>query len=183
MAKRATNGLLPGATQDRQSVTADWSFCRQTLIAGIVVKEVRHVPKGNGYLTEIYRRDWQLDDQPVDQVFQVQLQPGAVSAWHAHLLTTDRLFANHGLIRIMLYDARQNSATHGTLNEFRVGTVRPTLICVPPGVWHGVQNLGHEAALLLNLVNRAYEYQGPDHWRLPPDTDQIPYRFTPGTTG
>ena len=36
-----------------------------------------------------------------------------------------------------------------------------------------------EPAVLLNLVNRAYQYEDPDHWRLPLGTDKIPYRFQP----
>jgi dTDP-4-dehydrorhamnose 3,5-epimerase len=27
------------------------------------------------------------------------------------------------------------------------------------------------------MVDRAYTYEDPDHWRLPPDTREIPYRF------
>jgi dTDP-4-dehydrorhamnose 3,5-epimerase-like enzyme len=68
--------------------------------------------------------------------------------------------------------------------EFRCGLARPTLILVPPGEWHGVHNIGHEPAILVNMVDRAYRYEDPDHWRLPADTGEIPYRFsTPsGTT-
>jgi dTDP-4-dehydrorhamnose 3,5-epimerase len=33
-------------------------------------------------------------------------------------------------------------------------------------------------ALVLNLVDRPYRYEDPDRWRLPPDTPEIPYRFT-----
>jgi dTDP-4-dehydrorhamnose 3,5-epimerase len=54
------------------------------------------------------------------------------------------------------------------------------LVVVPPGVWHGVQNTGSVPGLLLNVVDRAYCYEEPDHWRLPADTANIPYRFAPG---
>lgn len=174
-----TLGLLPGAEHDAQSVTAEWQFL-QPLIDGVRLNEIRHVPKENGYLTEIWRREWALDAGPVEAVFQVLLKPGGVSAWHAHQVTTDRLFANHGLVKIVLYDARKNSPTRGKLNVFRIGTVRPTLVIVPPGVWHGVENISGEPALLLNLVDRAYRYEDPDHWRLPADTNKIPYQFGGG---
>ncbi len=77
------------------------------------------------------------------------LKPGGISAWHTHQKTVDRLFANHGLVKVVLYDARKNSPTFGRLNIFRIGTVRPALIIVPPGVWHGVQNISGEPAMLL----------------------------------
>jgi dTDP-4-dehydrorhamnose 3,5-epimerase len=44
-------------------------------------------------------------------------------------------------------------------------------------VWHGVQNVHPGPSSVLNLVDRAYRYEAPDHWRLPPDTAEIPYRF------
>ncbi|MGH9901494.1 MAG: dTDP-4-dehydrorhamnose 3,5-epimerase family protein [Pyrinomonadaceae bacterium] len=169
-------GLIEGAAKDGHSITADWEPLRE-LIDGVKVREVKNVPKDNGFLTEIFRADWALDEGEVEQVFQVVLSLGGVSAWHAHQFTTDRLFASHGLIKVVLFDARSHSPTYNRVNEFRIGSVRPTLIVVPPGVWHGVQNLSEGPSLLLNLVNRAYAYEDPDHWRLPPDTPKIPYSF------
>jgi dTDP-4-dehydrorhamnose 3,5-epimerase len=110
-------------------------------------------------------------------VFQVVLDPGAVSAWHAHATTIDRLFVSTGLMRIVLYDARESSPTFGVLNEFRFGTIRPALVIVPPRVWHGVQNVALAASVVLNLVDRAYDYEDPDHWRVPNGTPEIPFVF------
>lgn len=33
------------------------------------------------------------------------------------------------------------------------------------------------SAVLLNLADQAYRYEDPDHWRLPVNTDKIPYQF------
>ena len=166
-----------GAKQDPQSVTSDWNSL-QDGIEGVRIREMKNVLKSGGdVLCEVFRRDWMLDEGEVDQVFQSLMHPGSISAWHVHRLTTDRLFASHGVLQIVLYDARQNSPTHGHINEFRLGAMRPALLVVPPGVFHGVRNISGEPALLLNLVDQAYRYEDPDHWRLPVDTDQIPYRF------
>lgn len=135
------------------------------------------MPKGRGHLTEIYRADWGLDAGVVGQVFQVWLGTGEISAWHVHRRALDRLFVNHGLIRIVLYDARAKSPSFRRLNVLCFGTPRPALVTVPPGVWHGLQNVSGEPSAVLNLVDRAYSYDDPDHWRLPPDTRRIPYRF------
>lgn len=176
---REFDGAIAGCSKRSQSVTSDWTVLRE-LIDGVRLKEVRNVPKGNGTVTEIYRRDWDLDTADVDQAFQVTLVPGAISAWHVHRLTTDRLFVNAGMMRVVLYDARESSATFGRVNEFLLGSARPGLVVVPPGVWHGVQVIGSEPASLLNIVDLAYRYDDPDHWELPWDTERIPYRFGPG---
>jgi dTDP-4-dehydrorhamnose 3,5-epimerase len=44
-------------------------------------------------------------------------------------------------------------------------------------VWHGIQNLASTPSVVLNLVDRAYDYDDPDHRRLPTHTEQIPLRF------
>lgn len=169
--------LLPGSVPDQQSITADWQRVADGLIDGAALFEMKNVLGPHGHLTEIYRADWKLDEAGVEQVFQSVFEPGAISAWHAHEHTRDRLFVASGAMRIVLYDARVDSPSFGRANEFRLGALRPGIVSVPPKVWHGVENLGQEPALLLNLVDRAYRYDAPDHYRLPADSDQIPYRL------
>jgi dTDP-4-dehydrorhamnose 3,5-epimerase len=173
----ANEWRIAGAAKDAQTITARWTPAAMRLIEGVAIREVLHVPKSTGYLTEIFRREWPEAHGEVDQIFQVVLEPGAISAWHAHAATTDRLFTSYGLIRIVLYDARTDSPTHGTINEFRFGTIRPALVHVPPRVWHGVQNVSHGPAILINAVDRAYDYEDPDHWRVPVDSPEIPFAF------
>lgn len=174
--ERMPIGYLSGAKQDQQSVTKDWEFL-QPLIAGVQIREVRSVLKDNGYLTELYRSDWEAMTG-VEHVFQETLNPGEVAAWHLHAETTDRIFISMGVAKVVLYDARENSETQGLINTFRLGTPRSGLVIIPPGIWHGVINVGNTPTLLLNLTDLPYQYENPDHWRLPPDTDQIPYSFT-----
>jgi dTDP-4-dehydrorhamnose 3,5-epimerase len=175
-ARRASAPPLPGATKDEQSVTADWTVL-QDPIDGVRLIEVRNVIRDSGHLTEILRRDWFNGPVEIDQVFQVTLESYAVSAWHVHLDTTDRLFATTGQVKVALFDAREESPTRGLVNEFRLGERRPGLVIVPAGVWHGLRNLRATPATVLNLVDRAYAYDDPDHWRLPPDTAEIPHRI------
>lgn len=109
-----------------------------------------------------------------------RLEPGAVSAWHCHAVTTDRLFCVAGRVLMALYDGRADSATAKTLLQLRLGVERPCLVVVPCGVRHGVQNLSAEPAMMLNAVDEAYAYEHPDHWRLPAANPHIPFDF--GTT-
>lgn len=171
------DGFIEGATKDGQSITSDW-LSIQELISGVKVREVKNVCKRQGgVLTEIFRVDWNLDSGTINQVFQNMLAPGEISGWHAHQKTTDRIFINNGRLRVGLYDARTGSSTYKKYNEFHFGMDRPALLVVPPGVWHAVQNNTSEPASLLNMVDQAYCYEGPDHWRLPIDTSMIPYKF------
>lgn len=169
--------LLPGAVKDTQSVDASWEPVGTGLIDGVVVRDVRHVPSRRAVLTEVLRRDWFDAPVEVDHVFQVTIEPGGVSAWHAHGSTVDRIFVTSGMLQVVLYDARPGSPTMGQLNRFYAGESRPMLIVVPARVWHGVGNHGRRPATVLNLPDRAYAYADPDHWRLPPNSPEVPFSF------
>jgi len=163
--------------KDSQLVRSDWEPVGQPTIEGVVAKQVANVIAAGGYLTEMWRADWALDAGGVGQVFQRVLDPGTISAWHVHLATTDRLFCAFGRVRTVLYDARQASPTHGTIVEYRYGDLRPAVISVPPGVYHGVQNIGPDRAVLMNAVDEAYAYEDPDHHRVPQDLPEIPFTW------
>ncbi len=169
--------LIDGAEKDEQSITARWTPTSLRLIDGVAIHEVANVPKNGGYLTEVLRGEWLGAQAHVDQVFQSVLEPGSISAWHAHGQTIDRLFVSYGMVRIALYDSRKESPTCGMINEFRFGTVRPALVIVPPRVWHGVHNVSGGISIVLNMVDRAYAYEDPDHWRIPPESPAVPFSF------
>ena len=145
------------------------------------MREVLHVPRDHGVITEVFRPEWDPTGLPVVHIYQSRLYPGALGAWSCHAQNTDRLFVNQGNIKVVLYDARDESKTSGTLNEFHPGDARPCLIVIPPGVWHGLQNLGTQEALILNMPTNPYKYEDPDHYRLPYDTPKIPYTW--GSSG
>ena len=168
--------MLAGARKDPQLVTSEWVKLQEQ-IDGVVVREVLHVPRDHGIITETYRPEWDPSGLPVVHVYQSRLFPAAIGAWSCHMRTIDRLFVNQGHLKVVLYDGREESKTYGQLTELHVGDARPAFLVIPIGVWHGLQNLGSSDALVLNYPTHAYDYEDPDHWRLPADTDQIPYTW------
>jgi dTDP-4-dehydrorhamnose 3,5-epimerase len=168
--------VLPGAKKDPQLITRDWQKLEE-LIDGVSVREVVHVPRYHGVITEVFRPEWDPTGLPVVHIYQSRLYPGALGAWSCHAQNTDRLFVNQGNIKVVLYDGRDESKTSGTLNELHAGDARPCLIVLPPGIWHGLQNLGSREALVLNMPTKPYDYEDPDHYRLPYDTPEIPYSW------
>ena len=162
--------------KDAQLVTPDWQSVR-TPIAGVSWREVKHVPGTQGVLTEIFRPEWDPSGMPIVQVYQIRLLAGAISAWHCHRHTADRIFVGQGLAVLALFDDRDDSPTRGLINEFHIGELRPTLVVIPAGIWHGLQNLGGGECVYMNLPCEPYNYADPDHYRLPADTSEIPYQW------
>ena len=94
-----------------------------------------------------------------------------------HERKTDHLMVVHGHLRAVLYDGRDESPTAGRCNVLHLSVARPTLLVIPPRVWHGLQNLADGPSTFVNYFDLQYDYTAPDDWRLPADTDEIPYTF------
>jgi dTDP-4-dehydrorhamnose 3,5-epimerase len=162
--------------KDDPHVTPEWQVLRDG-IAGVKLREVKNLVTRNGVTTELFRTDWGIGEGTVEQIIHVTLRPGALSAWHMHRRKTDHVFAVSGTVKVVLYDGREGSPTSGRVEVFHLTPLRPTLLVVPPEVWHGLQNVEAASSSFINIFDQSYDYEDPDEWRLPPDTEEIPYRF------
>ena len=151
------------------------------MIQGVKIKKCRVIPDERGRLMEILRSDEDLFLK-FGQVYMTACYPGVVKAWHMHKLQTDLVCSLSGMVKLVLYDGRKDSPTYRAVEEYFIGTHNPSLISIPPGVYHGWKCVSSEEALLLSVPNEPYNYQEPDEFRLPPDTPTIPYDWllTPG---
>ena len=123
---------------------------------------------------EILRSDWE-HFQKFGQAYVTAAYPHVVKAWHMHKKQSDNFTCIHGMMKVALYDAREDSPTYKEINEFFVGEQNPILISVPPRVYHGFKAIGTKTAFFLSIPDMPYNYDEPDEYRLPPDTDEIPY--------
>ncbi len=147
-------------------------------IEGAIFKELRLLADSRGFLMEILRADdgeYFNSELPFGQTYVTACYPGVVKGWHAHQFQHDRFCCLHGQAKVVLYDDRQLSPTHGLLNEFIMGQLSPKLLIIPPGVQHGFTALGTETALILNIPTKTYNYDDPDELRLDPHNSHIPY--------
>ena len=91
--------MLPGAVKDPQVVTPEWQRL-QPRIDGVTIREVLHVPRDHGVITETYRPEWDPTGSPIVHIYQSRLFPGAIGAWSCHARTIDRLFVNQGHLKV-----------------------------------------------------------------------------------
>jgi dTDP-4-dehydrorhamnose 3,5-epimerase len=56
----------------------------------------------------------------------------------------------------------------------RMGALRPVLVVVPSGVWHGLRNESGQPAGYINVIDQLYHHEKPDNWRLDPHAQQLP---------
>ena len=144
------------------------------MIHGVRTKHLKVIPDERGRVMEILRADDELFST-FGQIYMTTTYPGVVKAWHLHKIQTDNIVAVKGMLKVVLYDPRNDSPTSKELNEFFLGEYIPLFIQIPPGVYHGWKCIGTTEAIVINCPTHTYNRQKPDEYRLPLDSDQIPY--------
>ena len=144
------------------------------MIAGVEIKQLKPNADERGFLMEILREDDEIF-QHFGQAYVALNYPGVVRAWHYHKLQDDFMAVVKGMIKLVLYDGREDSPTKGQVEEYFLGEQNNILVKIPVGVLHGYKTIGVEPSLLLNFPNKSYNRAEPDEYRLPWDTEEIPY--------
>lgn len=108
------------------------------MIDGIRTKQLKLIPDERGRLMEMLRCDEELFTQ-FGQVYMTTTYPQVIKAWHYHKLQTDNVVVVRGMLKLVCYDAREDSPSKGELNEFFIGEQNNTLVQIPPGVYHGLE--------------------------------------------
>lgn len=146
------------------------------MIKDMDIKQLRYIPDERGRLMEILRRD---DDvfSMFGQVYITTTYPHVVKAWHYHKLQDDFIVCIKGMIKLVAYDAREDSTTRGTVEELFIGEYNPILVKVPRMVYHGWKCISEEEAIVINIPTEPYNREAPDEYRVDPHINDIPYTW------
>ncbi len=147
------------------------------MIDGVTIKPLRVMPDERGRLMEIFRND-EDEFEAFGQCYMTTAYPGVTKAWHFHEGQTDNFTCVKGMIKLVLYDSREDSPTRGEVNEIFLGEHRPVRVRIPNLVYHGFKCVSAEEAIVINLPNKVYDYQHPDEIRAPAHGGEIPYDWS-----
>jgi dTDP-4-dehydrorhamnose 3,5-epimerase len=145
-------------------------------IAGVVVTELKLLPNARGRLMEVQRAD-DADFPGFGQAYVTSTYPGVIKAWYRHTTQVDQIAVVTGMLKLVLFDDRDGSATLGQVQEVVFGDTAPRLVRIPPGIWHGFQAIGAREAFALHLNTVPFDPDAPDEERLAFDSDAIPYSW------
>jgi dTDP-4-dehydrorhamnose 3,5-epimerase len=143
-------------------------------IDGVAIKQLRVIPDERGRLMEMLRSDDEVFEK-FGQSYVTTTYPGVVKAWHMHKKQNDNVVCVRGMIKLALYDGREGSSTKGEVMEIFLGEHRPILVHIPKEVYHGWKCVSEYEAYVVNTPTELYNHDEPDEFRLPFDTDEIPY--------
>jgi dTDP-4-dehydrorhamnose 3,5-epimerase len=144
------------------------------MIDGVKIKKLKVIPDERGRLMEMFRADDEFFEK-FGQVYVTTTYPGVVKAWHKHEKQADNMACVAGMVKLVLYDARQGSPTHGKIDQLCMGVHNPILIHIPAGIYHGWMCLSDGESIVVNAPTEMYDYKNPDEQRLDPHGGEIPY--------
>lgn len=128
-----------------------------TKIAGVLIQPLKIINTAGGPVLHLLRKSFALFPEFAEdfgEIYFSEILPNCVKAWKKHTLQTQLFAVPAGLIRLVLYDGRQNSPTNGKLEKLLLG--RPDnyeLVQIPPGIWYGFQCLSSQPAMICNCAN------------------------------
>ncbi len=142
------------------------------MIEGVVVVPLRRIPDERGVVMHMLRRD-DPHFSEFGEIYFSTAYPGVVKGWHRHSRMTLNYAVPHGSIKLVLYDSRESSPTHGEVMELFVGESNYVLVQIPPGIWNGFKCVGNGTAIVANCATLPHDPAEIE--RLAPTDPRIPY--------
>jgi dTDP-4-dehydrorhamnose 3,5-epimerase len=144
------------------------------VIDGVIVHPLKQLCDERGKIMHILRRDGDLF-QAFGEVYVSVVNPGAIKAWHLHKEMTLNYAVVSGMIKLVLYDDRNDSTTKGQLMELFLGPESYNLVRIPPMVWNGFKGIATQPSLVVNCSTIPHSPE--EIVRMSPFDEKIPYRW------
>ncbi len=144
------------------------------MINGVSVIPLRQIPDERGKIMHMLRAD-APHFQKFGEIYFSCVYPGAIKAWHIHREMTLNYAVVHGMIKMVLFDDRAGSPSHGKLMELFLGEANYCLVTVPPLVWNGFKGIGDKMAIVANCATTPHA--SGEISRLDPFDAKIPYKW------
>jgi dTDP-4-dehydrorhamnose 3,5-epimerase len=145
------------------------------MIDGVRVVPLRQIPDERGKVMHMLRSDAPHFER-FGEVYFSCVWPGAIKGWHLHRAMTLNYAVPCGHIKLVLYDERPDSPSHGEFMELFLGESNYALVSIPPGVWNGFKGIGDGMALVANCATLPHD--PAEAVRCDPLHGHIPYDWS-----
>jgi len=143
-------------------------------IEGVIVKPLKKIPDERGYIYHMLRCDDPVFEKFGEIYFSI-VYPGVIKGWHLHREMTLNYAVIQGMIKLVLYDNRENSPTKDNLMELFIGEENYCLVKIPPNIWNGFKGIGNRLAVVANCATLPHDPNEIE--RISPFTKKIPYNW------
>jgi dTDP-4-dehydrorhamnose 3,5-epimerase len=142
------------------------------VIDGVIVTPLRQIPDERGKIMHMMRSDDPVFEKFGEIYFSVAY-PNVIKGWHIHKEMTLNYAVIAGMIKLVLYDSRNGSATRGEIQEIFMGEDNYVRVTVPPRIYNGYKGIGAKPVVVANCATMPHDPTEIE--RLDPFTKEIPY--------
>ena len=145
------------------------------MIDGVKITKKKQFIDERGKIMRMLR----VDDEHFEKFGEVYFStayPGAIKGWHEHTKQVQNYAVVHGMIKLVMYDNRKQSETHGKLMEIFMGDLNYILVRIPTGVINGYKCIGDKTAIVANCSTLPHMPDG-EMIRHDPLSDIVPYNW------
>jgi dTDP-4-dehydrorhamnose 3,5-epimerase len=144
-------------------------------VEGVILQQLKQIADDRGAVLHMLRSDSPLFEK-FGEVYFSEINPTIIKAWKLHTKLTQNISVPTGKIRLVIYDNRPSSSTHGNIAEYKIGRHdNYCLVHIPPMLWYGFQSLDTQTSLIANCTNLAHDPS--EAQSMPSDSDKIPYQW------
>lgn len=144
------------------------------MIEGVEIYPLKRIQDERGVVMHMLRAD-DLHFVKFGEIYFSVVYPGVIKGWHLHSRMTINYAVVDGNIKLVLYDSRPESRTHGEIQEIFFGQINYQLVRVPPGVVNGFTATGGERAIVVNCADIPHD--PAEITRMDPFSPEIPYKW------
>ena len=144
------------------------------MIEDVRITELRRIPDERGTVMHMLRAD-DLHFEQFGEIYFSTAYPGVIKGWHEHTRQTQNYAVIQGMIKLVLYDNRPQSATYRALDEVFTGDQKYCLVTIPPGVVNGYKVIGDRTAVVANCATIPHD--PAEMVRYDPLGKDIPYEW------
>lgn len=141
-------------------------------IDGVVIVPLRKIPDERGTIMHGVRADNLMN--PFGEVYFKKLYKDVVNGWHVHQTLILNYICILGMIKLVLYDMRENSPTYKQLQEIFIGEDNYCLVHIPSGIANGSKGLTGPYAIMCNVASEPHN-PNLKYRRIDPHSGEIPY--------
>ena len=144
------------------------------MIEGVSVRPLSQIVDERGKIMHMLRSD-DPDFEKFGEIYFSVAYPGVIKGWHLHARQIQNYAVVSGMIKLVLYDARDGSPTLHELQELFIGEDNYCLVRIPTGVYNGFKAYGPKPAIVANCATEPHD--PGEMGRLDPFDPKIPYNW------
>ena len=141
------------------------------MINDVIIKDLKIIPDERGSIMHMIKN--KNNDFIFGEIYFSTSYPKVIKGWHEHTKQTQNYAVIRGMIKLVLYDNRENSSTYKKIQEIFIGSKNYKLVTIPPGIINGYKNIGNEEAIVANCSDLPHD--DSEMLRYDPFDSFIPY--------